>query len=484
MIAPTLPSYAVPASGLDSLEADLLRNSFYEFVREMWSEVSPETFHGNWHIEYLCDVLQTQAMRVFQGLPKEQDLIINQPPGTTKSIVASVMFAPWTWTWMPSAKHLLATHTQDLGLDLSRKARDVVRSAKYRRLFPHITLRGDQDTKSYWINEQGGFRLSCTVGGKNPMGFHAHFLTVDDPLDPQKAVSDLELKAANAFMAETLPTRKVDKMVSVTTLIMQRLHQNDPTGNWLNRGGNKPKHVCLPAELSEFVSPPELAERYVDGLLDPRRLPVSALENAKAELGEYGYSGQFRQHPVPLGGGMFKVDRIKLDVAPESLQMVVRYWDKAATPEGGAFTVGVKMGRERVSDGFRYWILDVVRGQWSSEDREQRIRNTAESDGRGVIVGIEQEPGSGGKESAESTVRRLAGFRVRVDKPTGDKTLRADPFSVQVNSGNVRMTGGPWNAAFINELEYFPFSTYKDQVDATSGAFNMLVKAPVRVGAF
>jgi hypothetical protein len=36
-------------------------------------------------------------------------------------------------------------------------------------------------------------------------------------------------------------------------------------------------------------------------------------------------------------------------------------------------------------------------------------------------VGVEQEPGSGGKESAESTIRNLIGFRCFADRVTGSK---------------------------------------------------------------
>jgi len=102
----------------------------------------------------------------------------------------------------------------------------------------------------------------------------------------------------------------------------------------------------------------------------------------------------------------------------------------------------------------------------------------------GTLVGVEQEGGSGGKESAENTVRNLAGFRVRIDKPTGSKVDRADPFSVQVNAGNVYVVRAPWNQIWINEMMYWPDARFKDQGDSAAGAFNMLRKRGRRVGAF
>src|SRR5690606_19446496 len=91
-------------------------------------------------------------------------------------------------------------------------------------------------------------------------------------------------------------------------------------------------------------------------------------------------------------------------------------------------------------------------------------------------VAVEQEPGSGGKESAEATVKNLAGFVAVKDRPTGDKAYRADPYSVQVNEGNVRLLVGAWNEDYIEELKHFPNSTHKDQTDASSGAFASVTK--------
>jgi predicted phage terminase large subunit-like protein len=82
---------------------------------------------------------------------------------------------------------------------------------------------------------------------------------------------------------------------------------------------------------------------------------------------------------------------------------------------------------------------------------------------------------SSGKESAEGTIRNLAGYVCRAQTATGDKATRADPFSVQVNNGGVMLLNGGWVHLFVEELRFFPYSTYKDQTDAASLAFSKLV---------
>ena len=149
----------------------------------------------------------------------------------------------------------------------------------------------------------------------------------------------------------------------------------------------------------------------------------------------------------------------------------LRYWDKAGTSDDGAYTVGLKLGLDLHGD---LWILDVVRGQWDSAKRERIIRQAAEADGHAVVIGVEQEPGSGGKESAENTVKNLRGFIVKVDRPTGDKVIRADAVSAHVNEGVVHAEPGSYLPELLDEIRHFPLSKFKDQVDALSGAFKLL----------
>ena len=470
----------------NDLIASICRESFYEFVREFWDVIVPEKPVWNWHIEYLCNELQIVAERVFKNEPKEYDLIINVPPGSTKTTICGIMFPAWVWTRMPSVGIIGCSYTYDVALDMSRKSRIVIKSEKYQQCFPEIRITNDMDAKGHFAIKQMGERNTVGTDG-NITGRHADFIIIDDPLNPRGSRSDADILKANNFITETLWSRKKEKSITPTILIMQRLAQNDPTGMMLEKAEGKIiriKHICIPGEKSKDIKPKYLRKYYKDGLMDEKRLSRKVLDEALAFLLDYGYAGQIMQNPIPAGGGMFKTDRIVIDI-PDMTKMVqiVRFWDKAGTAGGGAFTAGIEIG---VDSKKRYWILDVQRGQWSSEVREANIKQTAEMDSKKIEVGIEQEPGSGGKESAEMTVKNLAGWIVRVDKPSGSgssKTLRAAPFSVQVNIGNVSMVRADWNAPLISELRFWPNSKYKDQGDACSGAFNMLTSKK-RAGVF
>lgn len=490
-------------------QRELNNRSFFEFLKYMWPAISPERLQPNWHMKLICDRLQRVAEEVaFQkgkaGREKEmiKDLIVNVPPGTSKTTIVMIAFPAWCWTRWYWMKFIGLSYASKLSLESAEGNRELVRSDRYQQMYPELSIKGDKDQKSnfqilkmfekrpgYRASEKkGGSRFSTSIGG-SLTGFHGHIILVDDPINPEQAVSPVQLESTNRWMDSTLPTRKIHKGTSPTITIMQRLHESDPTGHLLEKKKGKIDHICLPGEIRNYreqVRPQEYVELYEDDLLDPDRMGWDVLKDLEQDLGQYGYAGQVGQSPTPPSGGMFKVDHLQMidrPPQPNDVEMVVRYWDKAGTEsksgskkKGPAFTVGVKVAKLKNN---KWVILDVIRGRYSSENRESKIKATAEADGRDVTIGVEQEPGSGGKESAESTVRNLAGWRVRVDRPTGDKATRADPFSVQVNYRNVYLLKGDWNADFIDELRFFPHSRFKDQVDAASGAFNLTTKNKV-----
>ena len=316
-------------------KAELCKRDFFYFVQEFWGEIIPEEPVYNWHIEYLCKELQLIVERVAKREDKLYDLIINIPPGTSKSTIATVMLPAWSWTIDPRIRNLTASYSASLSTDHAMKSRDIIRSDKYRLYFPELTIKKDQDNKTHYKNEFGGERYATSVTG-TVTGFHAHLIIVDDPLNPKGASSEADRLTANNFMDVTLSTRKVSKSVTPTILVMQRLHEKDCTGNWLEKEGKRLKHICLPGEISNDVKPVELRDKYINGLLDTKRLNRNDLQDLKVSLGSYGYAGQIMQTPSPLDGGIWQkwikpISDKELNELLPKLQSLGTDWDLAYT---------------------------------------------------------------------------------------------------------------------------------------------------------
>lgn len=206
---------------------------------------------------------------------------------------------------------------------------------------------------------------------------------------------------------------------------------------------------------------------YIDRL---RLLPF--VERARL-LGDPELGGNWKVRPA--SGGVFDRRWFRLvDAPPADVAYRLRYWDKAGTEGAGNWSVGVLMGQ---TAGGLFVVEDVVRGQWAAPERERMVLLTAEADGHEVTVYVEREPGSGGKESAEHTVAavRAAGRWAEADAPRSSKVSRAGPLSAQAEAGNVLVRRAPWTKAFLDELHDFPQGLFADQVDAATGAYNMLV---------
>ena len=265
---------------------------------------------------------------------------------------------------------------------------------------------------------------------------------------------------------------------------MTRWHEDDLAGRLLSDQGDRWRVLRFPAlaETQEErdegarllglpAGEPDLLGRAPGEALCPQRFSAEALAEIRRDVGAQVWSAEYQGLPRPLEGALFRRAWFGVVNAVPGAAARVRYWDKAATP-GGDYTAGVLLGMQ---EG-RYLVLDVVRGQWSSHEREQVIRRTAEQDGRGVEIWLEQEPGSAGKDSAAATLRALAGFNAHAAPVTGDKVTRALPFAAQAEAGNVALLRAAWNAAYLDELCAFPSGAHDDQVDASSGAFNRLAR--------
>ncbi|MGE7777368.1 hypothetical protein ACQKLP_21800 [Chitinophaga sp. NPDC101104] len=283
---------------------ELCKRRFYRFFLEMWETIEAAELVPNWHIEYICDELQDVYERWARG-EAQDDVLINVPPGSTKSTIVTQLFPAWLWVKSAAIRAISSSYAGDLATAHAVKTRDCLKSEKFQAMYgkDFIKFKEDTDGKTHYKNTAKGERFVTSTGGR-VTGMHGDFILIDDPINPEQATGEAELKKATRFVSRTLATRKTDKKRSVTIMVMQRLHEADPAGEW--RKKKKLRYICLPGELSKDVHPAELKDRYIDGLLDVRRLPREALDKLKVDLGSYGYAGQIQQRPAPEDGGIWK----------------------------------------------------------------------------------------------------------------------------------------------------------------------------------
>jgi len=467
---------------IDDAERELCANSLSSFVRLAWPVIEPGQpyVHGR-HIDVMCEHLEA----VTSG--EIRRLLINVPPGTSKSTICGVFWPMWEWgpRDMPSMRFVGVAHEQTLGIRDNLKCRRLASSAWYQRLWgDRVAMTRDQNEKLNFENAATGFRQVATPS--NITGRRGDRVILDDPLSAENANSESEREKVNLWFRESLPTRLNNPDRSAIVVVMQRLHERDVSGIILSEKLGY-EHLMLPMryepERSCVTALGKADWRKDDGeLLFPARFSRETVDELEKTMGSYATAGQHQQRPAPRDGGLFQRSWFKpIGALPAGSRRTVRAWDLAATKKTATnnpdYTAGVRLSRG--GDGM-FIIEGVQRFRGSPLEVDQAIMTTAAVDGLHTTIRLTQDPGQAGKAQAETFVRALAGYSVVVKLPTGDKATRASPAAVQAEAGNVRIlvTGDPdrdaWVEPFLTEVCLFPAAAHDDQVDAFADALNEL----------
>ncbi|WP_315729815.1 phage terminase large subunit [Bradyrhizobium sp. SZCCHNRI2010] len=419
-------------------------------------------------------------------------LMIFAPPRHGKSELSTRRFPAFFMARNPTKNIISASYNSDFATSFGRNVRDIIKSREFERLFPDIRIRSDQRAADDWQLEQGGQYYAVGVG-TGTTGKGAHLFLIDDPIKDRKEVKSAGFRDDQwDWYRDVVYTRLEEDAAIILTLT--RWHYDDIAGRLIelmNDGKGLPWEILyLPAlpyvkkikrddgteELilnEDGTVPGDPLGRKPNEPLAPNRFSYAALMDRLDVLGERSFAALYQQQPMADDGGMFRADWFPV-ISPAELtarRNRVRAWDLASSIDGD-YTVGVLMSKDL--NGV-FYIENVVRFRGTSLEVEKKIFETARDDGRSVQISLPQDPGQAGKSQAESFIRRLAGYIVKAQRPTGSKEVRAAAFAAQAEAHNVKLVSGHWNSCFTDELEVFPLGTYDDQVDAASDAFNALL---------
>jgi predicted phage terminase large subunit-like protein len=411
---------------------------------------------------------------------KRPILVMTTPPQHGKSL-AVIDFISWVVGHNPDMRVVYTSFSDRLSIRAKLRMQRILDSPKYQALFPNTRLapRGSGVAlRNYdmleFMDHEGYFRNSTVMGAIT--GEALDLGVVDDPIKGRaEANAQHNRDKVWSWLTDDVFSRFSDR--AALLLIQTRWHLDDPAGRLLEREKGRVREARFPA-----IAEVDDEFRKKGEALFPQLKSLDFLEQRKKLYTQASWQSLYQCSPIQAGGGMFPVEKLTtLDFFDRNrIVRSVRYVDKAGTEAGGAYTAMVLMHYLKDKT---YVIEHVVRGQWAALEREQKIKHWATLDRKNCRPGayevvIEQEPGSGGKESVEATIRNLAGFKVAQDKVTGSKEVRADPFAAQVQGGNVKLVAGEWHYNFLDELQSFPYGKYRDQTDAAAGAFNRLTIGP------
>jgi predicted phage terminase large subunit-like protein len=449
-----------------------MEQSFHAFVREAFQVLHPgQTLVDNWHVEYLCGVLQDEIRRIVEGRKKEKDLIINVPPRSLKSFVTTVCLPAWAWTLDPRLKFIGSSYSSDLSIEHNMATRRLVESEWYQEYWGEtVIIAADQNAKGKFETTLKGMRRSTSTGG-TITGSGGDVIIIDDPTNPMLAASEVERKTANAFFDQTLTTRLNNPETGLFIIIMQRLHEEDLTGYLLKKQPDAYQHICIPAELSDNVKPASLSQCYTDGLFFPQRFTAAYLRTLKVSLGSYGYAGQMGQRPAPLEGGILKKDWFTVITADTFLSRVmsptVHFFLDTAYTEDAKNDPTALLACCFANNNL--YILESIQVWKELPDLIRFIPEFVNRNGYSMSSRILIEPKASGKSTVQS-FKNTAYNVIELPSPTDSKLVRVNNITPFVEAGKCFLLEGNWNEAFVGECAAFPNGSHDDQVDCLTAA--------------
>lgn len=437
-------------------------DGFYYFFTHFWDTIIPEELNDNWHIRYICNELQKIGEQVAKRLPKEYDYyIFNVPPGSSKSTIISEMYPLWCWTIDPTQRFICASSSSTIAEDLAGRCYNIYQSDKFREMYPELVEKSGGG-KTNFKNGLKGERFT-TSASSVITGVHAHQKILDDILGSQQAASKTERDSVNKWLKETISSRNVDAEITTTIIVMQRLHEDDPTGHLLANPNLKIKHVCIPAELSEDVKPVALRKEYKDGLFDPVRKPKHVLEVAKADLGSYGYAGQMQQRPAPEGGGIIKKEWLKIINNPIPPNTIIKFQIDPAYTEKTTNDPTAIVGYYTLNN--QVFVTSAISVYKEFPDLILWLPEYLRDNGYTKRSMIYTEPKASGKSIVQQ-IQKTTNLNIKEsDPPKDDKLTRVHIVSPKIESERIGLHYGAWNDSFISQLISFPKALHDDEVD-------------------
>ena len=479
------------------MQRELATRKLSEFVRQGWHVVEPAAkyVHG-WHIDAICEHLEA----VTHG--DIRDLIINIPPRHMKSLLTSVFWPMWVWTFQPEKRWLFSAYSETLAIRDSLKCRRLIQSNWYRENWGDVfTLTGDQNQKTRFENDKTGFRLAAGVGGLGT-GEGGDVVVVDDPLKSADAHSQAARENVILWWDETMSTRGNDPNKSARVIIMQRLHEEDLTGHILTKmkadaEAVQYEHLCLPAEYVPTHRVTSIGwkdPRTEPGeLLWPERVSLESLNRLKKDLGSYGTAGQLQQQPAPSEGGILKRQwwrfwvpkGMKLPIIttqlvnnmifefpqielPDEFDQTLQSWDMTfKDTKTSDFVAGQVWGKV----GADCFLLD------QTLDRMDIIKTIA------AVIRITQKWPNATTKLVEEKANGAAVITMLRSKipglipvnPKDSKEARVHAIAPIIESGNVYLPHpliAPWVNELIDRAAAFPNAAHDDDIDAMSQALN------------
>ena len=424
------------------------KNDFMSFVKCVW----PEFIEGAHH-RVIAQKFNDLANK------KINRLIVNMPPRHTKSEFASFLLPAWMVGRNPKLKIIQATHTGELAVRFGRKAKTLIDSDEYRKVF-ETSLREDSQAAGRWETAQGGEYFAAGVGGAIT-GRGADLLIIDDPHSEQDAMSASAFD--NAYEWYTSGPRQRLQPGGQIVLVMTRWSKKDLTGVLLNNQKE------IKGDQWDVVEFPAIIDHEP---VWPEYWKIGELESVQATLPVAKWNAQWMQKPTSEEGAIIKREWWQIwdkDELPY-VEYVIQSYDtaflKKETADYSAITTwGVFYPNEDSKPNLI--LMDTVKDRFEFPEL-RRVALDQYNYWKPDMVIVEQ------KASGTPLTHELRQMDIPVMTFTpsrgNDKHVRVNSCAPLFEAGLIWAPDEQFAEEMIEECASFPYGDHDDLVDSMTMA--------------
>ena len=264
------------------------KNDFLSFVKCVW----PEFVEGSHH-RHIADKFNKLATGEINRL------IINMPPRHTKSEFASYLLPAWMVGREPRLKIIQATHTGELAIRFGRKAKNLIDSEDYSKIFK-TTLQEDSQRQQDVGRHHKVVNTSQPVLVVRSLVRGADLLIIDDPHSEQDALSPTAMESAYEWYTSG-PRQRLQPGGKIV-LVMTRWSNKDLTGKLL---ANQKEAKADQWHVVEFPAIMDHGSKEAKPVW-PEYWKLEELEKVQATLPTGKWNAQWMQNPTAEEGAILK----------------------------------------------------------------------------------------------------------------------------------------------------------------------------------
>ena len=339
---------------------------FLLYVEAIFKHHYKKVFRRTWWDEMMAKAL----MDIYDGVTTR--LLISMPPRHGKTERAVRLFGSYVQGLDMQIKLQYATYSGTLSVLTAVDTKEIMESAIYREIFPEVSFSQKLNLKEHWKLASGAEFLATSVGGSNT-GIGAEIFIGDDLLKAADADSKARRDEAYNFFNSSALTRLEGRKAVI--FIMQRLHEDDPAGRVLAKGGRASDGGLWHEIKLPVINKEEEVYHYRDlRLVRPAMTPLDAtafglefIAQQEKEMSSVEFKRQYLQDAEVSEAGYFLEENYKevVDVeVPEQNEFILV--DPAESEESSADDRGLVVVGKSVdaSEIVKTVVMDGRRGKW------------------------------------------------------------------------------------------------------------------------